>query len=162
MTSGLDHWLAAPAAAAIAPALREAMRAAGQGLDEAPATAAVLADTLASLALLGADGDSVAAAILFELPQLAARVEPILPARHAPVAALLEGQRAANQVWTLHAEASGAGNTEGLRRLLLAIVRDLRVVPILLARQLARMRHADALPEAERQALARQIGRAHV
>ncbi|MGJ4804456.1 RelA/SpoT family protein [Luteimonas sp. SDU82] len=131
------------------------MRAAGQGLDDAPATAAVLADTLASLALLGADGDSVAAAILFELPQLAARVEPILPARHASVAALLEGQRAANQVWTLHAEASGAGNTEGLRRLLLAIVRDLRVVPILLARQLARMRHADALPESERQALAR-------
>ena len=37
--------------------------------------------------------------------------------------------------------------SEGLRRLLLAIVRDLRVVPILLARQLARMRHAERLPE---------------
>ena len=34
----------------------------------------------------------------------------------------------------------GHGNSEGLRRLLLAIVRDLRVVPMLLARQLARMR----------------------
>ena len=40
--------------------------------------------------------------------------------------------------------AASAGN-EGLRRLLLAIVRDLRVVPILLARQLARMRHAEPL-----------------
>src|SRR5690606_4602283 len=131
------------------------MRAAGEGLVETPASPAVLRDTLASLALLGADGDSVAAAILFELPQLAARLEPALPARHAPVAALLDGQRAANQVWTLHAETTGGGNTEGLRRLLLAIVRDLRVVPILLARQLARMRHAGTRPEDQRQALAR-------
>ena len=155
MTSGLKTWLAAPAAAAIAPALRDAMSTAGDGLHEVPASDAVLRDTLVSLALLGADGDSVAAAILFELPQLAARVEAALPARHAAVAALLDGQRAANQVWTLHAEAPGRGNTEGLRRLLLAIVRDLRVVPILLARQLARMRHASALPEDQRQALAR-------
>src|SRR5690606_18770638 len=155
VTSGLETWLAAPAAAAIAPALREALRAAADGLEEVPSSDAVLRDTLASLALLGADGDSVAAAILFELPRLAARLEPALPAGHASVAALLDGQRAANQVWTLHAEAPGRGNTEGLRRLLLAIVRDLRVVPILLARQLARMRHAGALPVDERQALAR-------
>jgi len=155
VTSGLETWLATPAAAAVAPPLRAAMRAAADGLDEHVAQQAVLRDTLGSLALLGADGDSVAAAILFELPQLAARVEAALPARHAAVAALLEGQRAANQVWTLHAEASRRGNAEGLRRLLLAIVRDLRVVPILLARQLARMRQASALPEDERRALAR-------
>jgi len=155
VTSGPETWLATPAAKVIAPALREVMRASAEGLDEVPASDEVLRDTLASLALLGADGDSVAAAILFELPRLAARVEPALPARHAAVAALLEGQRAANQVWTLHAEATGRGNAEGLRRLLLAIVRDLRVVPILLARQLARMRHAGALPAAERAALAR-------
>jgi GTP pyrophosphokinase len=155
VTSGLETWLATPAAAAVAPPLRAAMRAAAEGLDEHVAQQAVLRDTLGSLALLGADGDSVAAAILFELPQLAARVEAALPARHAAVAALLEGQRAANQVWTLHAEASRRGNAEGLRRLLLAIVRDLRVVPILLARQLARMRQASALPEDERRALAR-------
>ena len=43
---------------------------------------------------------------------------------------------------------------KGLRRLLLAIVRDLRVIPILLARQLAWMRHASRLPEDERRALA--------
>jgi GTP pyrophosphokinase len=150
-----ETWLAMPAAAAIAPALREVLREAGEGLDEAPASDVVLQDTLASLALMGADGDSVAAAILFELPGLAARTEPALPPRHAAVAALLEGQRAANQVWTLHAEAAGRGSAEGLRRLLLAIVRDLRVVPILLARQLARMRHAGSLPADERLALAR-------
>lgn len=156
-TPGLDPWLAAPAASAIAPALRDALCRAAAGLPEAqltPASPAVLADTLAALALLEADGDSVAAAILFELPALAERVEPSLPRAHAAVAALLDGQRAANQVWTLHAEQPARGNSEGLRRLLLAIVRDLRVVPILLARQLARMRHAGALPEDERRALA--------
>ena len=43
--------------------------------------------------------------------------------------------------------AAAAGSSEGLRRLLLAIIRDLRVVFVLLARQLARMRAAMALPE---------------
>lgn len=155
---GLDHWLAAPAAGAIAPALRETLRRAAAELEAAravPASPAVLADTLDSLALLGADGDSLAAALLFELPALAERVEPLLPPKHAAVAVLLEGQRAANQVWTLHAERPATANPEGLRRLLLAIVRDLRVVPILLARQLARMRQAMSLPEDERRALAR-------
>ncbi len=155
---GLEHWLASPEAKAIAPALRGTLRSAAAGLDPAqcaPTSPPVLADTLASLALLEADGDSLAAALLFELPGLAAAVESALPQRHAAVAVLLEGQRAANQVWTLHAERPAAGNTEGLRRLLLAIVRDLRVVPILLARQLARMRHAAVLPDPQRQALAR-------
>jgi len=55
----------------------------------------------------------------------------------------------------LHAERGGQGNPEGLRRLLLAIVRDLRVVPILLARQLARMRTLAHRPESEQRALAK-------
>ena len=70
------------------------------------------------------------------------------------IAGLLEGQNAAAQVWALHAERSIDGNNEGLRRLLLSIVNDLRVVPILLARQLARMRVAGKLPAAERRLLA--------
>ena len=155
---GLDHWLALPATKAIAPALGEALRRVAAELDPSqctPAEPRQLADTLSLLALLDADGDSLAAALLFDLPALAAAVESKLPPAHAAVAVLLDGQRAANQVWSLHAERSSLGNTEGLRRLLLAIVRDLRVVPILLARQLARMRHAATLPEAERRALAR-------
>ncbi len=44
---------------------------------------------------------------------------------------------------------------EGLRRLLLAIVRDLRVVFVLLARQLARMRAVATLPPEQQAALAR-------
>ncbi|MDR0183432.1 RelA/SpoT family protein [Lysobacter arvi] len=109
---------------------------------------------LDALALLGADGDSVAAAILHAYPAweqaLRGRIERDFPG----ISPLLEGQRAAGQVWELHAQRHGQAGNEGLRRLLLAIVRDLRVVPILLARQLARMRHAERLPEHERRELA--------
>src|SRR3546814_12501070 len=75
-------------------------------------------DTLDSRALLTANGKALLAAILHGLPRAAARLEPKLAAGEPAVAALLDGQRAANQVWALHAERSGQGNPEGLRRLL--------------------------------------------
>jgi len=154
--AAIDALLALPAASAITPGLRETLRAAATANSEATLRdpLPVLADTLASLALLGGDGEVMAAAILHVAPEWREKAEPALQREHPAVAALLEGQRAANQVWALHAEHAGAGNSEGLRRLLLAIVRDLRVVPILLARQLARLRAASDLPEAERRALA--------
>ncbi len=125
----------------------------GPGVDEA--SFALLSDTLASLQRLNAEGDVILAAILHDLPTWQARVEPRLAKEWPSLATLLEGQRAAAQVWTLHAAEAGGRNAEGLRRLLLAIVRDLRVVPVLLARQLAHMRDAGKLPEPERKALAR-------
>jgi GTP pyrophosphokinase len=70
------------------------------------------------------------------------------------VVELVEGLRAAETVWSLHSARTGSTAAEGLRRLLLAIVRDLRVVLILLAAQLVRMRNALALDEADRRALA--------
>lgn len=146
-----------PAVAALPPRLRllldEVLMNPGPEPGEAPEPPEILADTLDALALLGADGEVVVAAILHALPQQAARIEEKL-AREPAIAALLDGQRAANQVWALHAERAGQGNAEGLRRLLLAIVRDLRVVPILLARQLAQLRAAARLPGEERRALA--------
>ncbi|HEY0178588.1 MAG TPA: bifunctional (p)ppGpp synthetase/guanosine-3',5'-bis(diphosphate) 3'-pyrophosphohydrolase [Dokdonella sp.] len=72
----------------------------------------------------------------------------------ADVRELVEGQQAAERVWSLHASRGSASGNEGLRRLLLAIIRDLRVVFILLARQLVRMRAAERAPEAERRELA--------
>src|SRR5262249_54549402 len=61
---------------------------------------------------------------------------------------MVEGQQAAERVWSLYAARSGGSSAEGLRRLLLAIIRDLRVVFILLARQLAQLRAAaQATPE---------------
>lgn len=114
----------------------------------------VLVDTLETLAALSADGEVIAAAWLFALPPIP---EASGPRKAAPtgIVDLLEGQQAAAQVWALHAEQHRGANNEGLRRLLLAIVRDLRVVPILLARQLARMRNAGLLDDTQRRALAR-------
>jgi GTP pyrophosphokinase len=114
----------------------------------------VLADTLSALVMLEADGEVVAAAILHVAPSVRALLQVRIDREFPVVASLLEGQRAAAQVWALHAERHQSGSSDGLRRLLLAIVRDLRVVPILLARQLARMRHAARLPDAQRRALA--------
>jgi GTP pyrophosphokinase len=74
---------------------------------------------------------------------------------------LVEGQQAAERVWSLYAARGNSGGTEGLRRLLLAIIRDLRVVFILLARQLVRMRRASQLPEDECRALAQLTADIH-
>jgi GTP pyrophosphokinase len=74
---------------------------------------------------------------------------------------LIDGQQAAEKVWSLYAARSGAGSAEGLRRLLLAIIRDLRVVLILLARQLARMRAAVNAPPEQRRELAQLTADIH-
>jgi GTP pyrophosphokinase len=145
---------AAQAAATIAAPLRRALHAVyGDAVVAMGDSQAVVEATLDSLARLGADGETVAAALLHDCAPPKgglAGIEKQFPA----VAALVEGQHAASQVWSLHAERGSHASNEGLRRLLLAIVRDLRVVPILLARQLARMRNAETLPEAEQRALA--------
>ena len=115
----------------------------------------VLGDTLDALAMLSADEGAVVAALLFDLPGLRASLDQLPLGNHkAAVTGLLDGQDAADPVWALHAGREAGRNSEGLRRLLLAIIRDLRVVPILLARQLARMRAADKLDEEQRRALA--------
>ena len=113
-------------------------------------------DVLELLDMLGCDAQTLAAALWFEL----ARVDPALWAAQgarlpAELQRLVGGQQAAEQVWALHAQRAPEGAAEGLRRLLLAIVRDLRVVFVLLARQLARMRAAAALPAEQSAALAR-------
>ncbi len=77
------------------------------------------------------------------------------------VAVLIEGQQAAEKVWSLHAVRDARSGTEGLRRLLLAIVRDLRVVFILLARQLVRMRAAVHAEPSTQRALAQLTADIH-
>ena len=139
-------------AVAPAPVLAQALEAcAGQALREAECV-----DVLELLAMLGCDAQTQAAALWFEL----ARVQPAAWAEREPALApelqrLVQGQLAAEKVWALHAQQAPQSGSEGLRRLLLAIIRDLRVVFVLLARQLAHMRAASALPEAERVELAR-------
>ena len=68
------------------------------------------------VALLDADPEVMAAAVLHAVPAQRERLQArggITPA----VQVLLEGQRAAAQVWALHAEHRQGGNAEGLRRL---------------------------------------------
>ncbi|MDE3211055.1 MAG: bifunctional (p)ppGpp synthetase/guanosine-3',5'-bis(diphosphate) 3'-pyrophosphohydrolase [Pseudomonadota bacterium] len=120
-------------------------------------------DVLDLLGMLGCDAQTQAAALWFEL----ARVDPAawqLRAGNLPaqLQRLVTGQQAAEQVWTLHAQRSPQQGNEGLRRLLLAIVRDLRVVFVLLARQLARMRGAALLPAEQAAALSRLTRDIHV
>lgn len=114
----------------------------------------VLLDTLAILATLNADAEVMAAALLdalVDIEPLAAEAKIEIPER---LQVLLEGQRASSRVWALHRDHGGGRNPEGMRRLLLALVRDLRVVTIVLARQLSRMRAAWRLPADEQRALA--------
>lgn len=140
--STLVDWRAArPSAAATSPLLDTAI--ASAVVDGEPA--AELAATLELLDALGVDADTLAAAI----HGAAGMSNPSPPG----IAPLIEGQREAERVWSLHRQ-RGRGDPEGLRRLLLAIIRDLRVVFILLARQLARLRRAAKANEAERRALA--------
>ena len=148
----LDH----PAVAGLPAAWRDVL--AEGPRDNAAAGVAepveVTVSVLDALARLDADADTVMAALLHAAPYMLPALGPEFPKQHAAVMALLDGQHAAAQVWALHAEHPGSGGSEGLRRLLLAIVRDLRVVPILLARQLAWMKQAGDLPDAQRRELA--------
>ncbi len=155
---GLDTLLQRPSTRVLSEPLRQALLSCWQQPDVAHAPRLpwpVLADTLDSLALLSADESVIIAALLFDLPGLRARVAELpLGGMAAAVTGLLDGQDAADQVWALHAGRDAGRNSEGLRRLLLSIIHDLRVVPILLSRQLACMRAADKLPDEQRRALA--------
>jgi GTP pyrophosphokinase len=149
-TSSLLQWR--ERAGTVAPLLAGAL----QACAAPPVPEAECCDVLDLLGMLGCDAQTQAAALWFEL----ARVDPALWKAEgsklpAELQRLVAGQQAAEQVWALHAQRSVDGATEGLRRLLLAIVRDLRVVFVLLARQLARMRGAGALPDDQRAALAK-------
>ncbi len=115
-----------------------------------PAMAWEVIDTLEHV---GADSEVQLAAMLHLHPALRERAASAL-ADCPGLRTLLDGLQAAEQVWSLHARREGRGSAEGLRRLLLAIIRDLRVVLVLLSEQLARLRDASSAPAAERAALA--------
>jgi GTP pyrophosphokinase len=112
--------------------------------------------TLDLISELGVGNDAQAACVLFDATRCGDAGRAIdTSGWPEDLRDLVEGQQAAEKVWSLYAAHGSVGGSEGLRRLLLAIVRDLRVVFILLARQLVRMRAAVQAPEEERRALAR-------
>ena len=113
-----------------------------------------LVPALDLLERLRVDTETLAATLGYELH---------LPVERLPASlhALIDGQREAERVWALYAEKGQTVAPEGLRRLLLAIIRDLRVVFILLARQLIRLRTAATLVEHEQRALAQLTADIH-
>ncbi len=113
-----------------------------------------LVPTLDLLEHLRVDSDTLAATAAYSL-QIAADKLP------ASLHTLVDGQREAERVWRLFSEKGQTVAPEGLRRLLLAIIRDLRVIFILLARQLVRLRAAADLPPNEQIALAQLTADIH-
>ena len=115
---------------------------------------------LTELLGLGLDDEALSACILYARGERSSLELTVLAKFPSTVHVLVEGQQAAERVWALHAE-HGASGSEGLRRLLLAIIRDLRVVFILLARQLVRMRALANAPDEQRRAMARLTADMH-
>ncbi len=141
----------------LAPGLVDALDAfaAAEGTD--PRECSEILDVLQQL---GCDAETLASAMWFCVARKAPRAWSRAETKLSPgLARLVGGQLAAEKVWELYAQQGSGG--EGLRRLLLAIIRDLRVVFVLLARQLARLHHADELPPEQAQALARLTSDIH-
>lgn len=114
------------------------------------------------LRLLGCDDETCASALWYALTRgLPGGADEAAKQWPASLRRLVDGQGEAEKVWDLHAQRGSPSGAEGLRRLLLAIIRDLRVVFVLLARQLAAMRTAMALPDHERRELAQLTSDIH-
>jgi GTP pyrophosphokinase len=146
-TDALAAWLDRHAGATALQPLLAAMRDCPEPLP------ALAVQTLELLDQLRADVEVQAATLLHLHAPLRARAEAAL-AGAAGVRQLLDGLQAAEQVWSLHARRENRTGAEGLRRLLLALIKDLRVVLVLLSTQLVRMRAVAKRPEPERRALA--------
>ena len=125
-----------------------------------PALAHALS-TAAILAGLGMDHESVAAALIVELPTLTAKERERLSEKvGTDVVALAAGCKRMSQIDTLGAVAAentaAAAQLEGLRKMLLAMVQDFRVVLIKLASHTQSLRYlAKAGAEAQRVRAAR-------
>ena len=117
--------------------------------------------TAATVAEMGLDHESVAAALIIDLPVPAGKERDRLGEKvGAEVVALAEGCKRMSQIDTLGAlagEALGAAaQLEGLRKMLLAMVQDFRVVLLKLASHTQGLRYlAKAGGDAERQRNAR-------
>ena len=143
----LNHALLAGLPAARAQALRTALA--------DVAIPAWMPQALDALAALGADADTAIAATI------SASGATLPDTERVALAELIEGQSAERQVLALHGQTGGGRNAEGLRRLLLAMTRDLRVVPILLATRLAELRSLADRHDDATLALARAVRDIH-
>ncbi len=123
-----------------------------------PSTQAQILAALQALERLSPDSATIAATLLLAVPSGSPKL-PASPERDSTLALLDQlGQLSHFGRTYLPSDSARA---EGLRRLLLALVADVRAVLIALAWQLARLQLADALPEPERRELARETQLIH-
>ena len=112
------------------------------------------------LAGLGLDTDSLIAGLLHDLPdRQAMAMEQVAEHCGPDVAELLEGVRRMGQVSRLPAgpgQHAGAERSEALRKMLLAMARDIRVVFLVLAERLHDMRVLRQANDDEHQRMARE------
>ncbi|MCB1609382.1 MAG: bifunctional (p)ppGpp synthetase/guanosine-3',5'-bis(diphosphate) 3'-pyrophosphohydrolase [Xanthomonadales bacterium] len=152
---GLAQWLEQIGEAA-PEAVRTALVERVAHPDQQDAAAKATLDLLVDLEV---DQETLLAAlveVLLDSEQMAALVSSLGPQPaqdKGNLQTLLNGLLEARRVWELWQQKNSHTSAEGLRRLLLVLVRDLRVVFILLARQLVQLRelaHSD--PELQRSA----------
>jgi GTP pyrophosphokinase len=124
-------------------------------IDQTAEVEAEIVRTLDVLRELKVDTETMLAAAWFPLvAQQPDRIAEAVALHGAAFEPLLLGQLEAEKIWPLHQHKAASASAEGLRRLLLVLIRDLRVVFILLARQLVHLRAANRRDEAERRRLA--------
>ncbi|HXH02750.1 MAG TPA: GTP diphosphokinase [Candidatus Competibacteraceae bacterium] len=126
-----------------------------EGEDDGVRWGLAVADILVELRL---DHEAAAAALLYPLVR-AGRLDPARVAeRCSPsVARLVEGVRTLDQIGELHQQSRHAGQQlESLRKMLLAMAQDMRVVLIKLAIRLHEMRELKGRPEEEQRRIARE------
>ena len=134
---------------------------AGQSLPSGEPALEHALSTAAALAGMGLDHESVAAALTIDLPPWTAKERERMSEKVGPgVLALAEGCRRMAQIDTLGATAAETveadAQLEGLRKMLLAMVQDFRVVLLKLASHTQSLRYlAKAGNESERQRDAR-------
>ncbi len=112
------------------------------------------------LAGLGLDTDSLIAGLLHDLPvREAMSVDAIAAQCGADVASLIDGGLRMTQVSRLHAGVADGGaseRAEALRKMLLAMARDIRVVFLVLAERLYDLRLLREVEQADHQRIARE------
>lgn len=113
-----------------------------------------MADILLSL---NQDAECIAAAILYDSTQHAELSLDIVREQLGPnVAKLINGVRKMEAAHTIAHDSLARGKTENLRMMLLAMVKDVRVVLIKLAEQICLLRAASTLSSKEQQVIAQE------
>ncbi|MCG5530631.1 bifunctional (p)ppGpp synthetase/guanosine-3',5'-bis(diphosphate) 3'-pyrophosphohydrolase [Halorhodospira halochloris] len=117
--------------------------------------------TATALAGLGLDATTLAAALVHDLPDLDGSYKQILQRKlNADIADLVQGVCRMHGLGSFHdsaeLESAHGSRVEGLRKMLLAMARDVRVVFITLAERLHDLRSAKEMDPSQRQQLARE------